>query len=82
MIDEEGERVAQGDGVPGYLGALPTTVWEPGVAVLDRHVVSLPADLAAGRYSLWIGWYDPASGERLILPTGEDRQSLGEILIR
>jgi hypothetical protein len=82
LMNEGGERVAQGDGAPGYLGALPTTLWEPGVAVLDRHVVSLPANLTAGRYSLWIGWYDPVSGERLMLPTGEDGQSLGEIQIR
>jgi uncharacterized membrane protein len=82
LLDEDGDRVAQGDGVPGYLGTLPTTVWEPGAAVLDRHVVSLPAKLTSGRYSLRIGWYDPVSGERLLTPSGEDGLSLGEIVIR
>jgi uncharacterized membrane protein len=82
LLDEAGDRVAQGDGVPGYLGALPTTLWQPGVSVLDRHVVSLPADLAAGQYSLRIGWYDLQSGERLLLSSGDDGLSLTEITIR
>ena len=82
LLDEAGERVAQGDGVPGYLGALPTTLWEPGVPVLDRHVVSLPADLAVGQYSLLIGWYDPQSGERLLLSSGEDAVALSEVTVR
>jgi len=82
LLDEGGQRVAQGDGVPGYLGALPTTHWQPGVRVLDRHVVSLPVDLATGQYSLLIGWYDPQSGERLLLSSGEDALKLTEITIR
>ena len=82
LLDAGGARVAQGDGVPGYLGALPTTVWEPGVAVLDRHEVSLPVDLDAGDYSLRVGWYDPQSGERLLLPSGDDGQPLGEFTVR
>jgi uncharacterized membrane protein len=82
LLDAAGERVAQGDGMPGYLGVLPTTLWEPGVPVLDRHVVSLPADLAAGQYSLLIGWYDPNGGERLPLSSGDDSLSLTEITIR
>jgi hypothetical protein len=76
-----GNRVAQGDGVPGYLGALPTTLWQPGVSVLDRHGISLPAELAAGQYSLLIGWYDPQSGERLRLSSGADALGLAEITI-
>jgi len=82
LLDEKGNRVAQGDGVPGYLGALPTTLWQPGEALLDRHVVALPADLMAGRYVLRVGWYDPESGERLLLPSGDDGQLLGEIVVR
>jgi uncharacterized membrane protein len=82
LLDEAGERVALGDGVPGYLGSLPTTLWEPGVPRLDRHVVPLPAELASGRYSLHIGWYDPQTGERLTLSSGEDALHLAEITIR
>ncbi|MEJ2212445.1 MAG: hypothetical protein P8129_25955, partial [Anaerolineae bacterium] len=80
LLDAEGRRVAQGDGPPGYLGTLPTTLWPAGVQLLDRHVVPLPADLPAGDYSLLVGWYDPASGERLLLPSGEDALRLDVVL--
>ena len=82
LLDERGDRVAQADGVPAYLGGLPTTLWQTGVPVLDRHVASLPEDLVAGRYTLWIGWYDPQSGERLLLPSGDDGLALAEFTIR
>ena len=82
LLSDDGERVAQADGAPGYLGALPTTLWEPGVSLLDRHVISLSADLAAGHYWVQIGWYDPQSGARLPLVSGDDSLRLGEITIR
>jgi uncharacterized membrane protein len=82
LLDEAGERVAQGDGAPGYLGALPTTLWQQGVPLLDRHAVPLPEDLAPGQYTLLIGWYDPQSGERLPLPSGEDGLILAGIEVR
>jgi hypothetical protein len=82
LLDGTGERVAQGDGVPGYLGPLPTSLWLPGVSVLDRHVVVLPADLPAGQYSLMIGWYDPETGERLHLASGDDSLNLAQLTVR
>jgi hypothetical protein len=35
--------------------------------------ITLPTDLAPGRYSTEIGWYDPATGVRLQLLDGTDR---------
>jgi uncharacterized membrane protein len=77
LFDEAGERVAQGDGPPNYLGALPTTLWQLGAPVLDVHTVTLPD--RPGTYSIQIGWYDPQTGERLPLSTGGDSLSLGQI---
>jgi len=82
LLDGTGERVAQDDGLPGYLGTVPTSLWLPGVSVLDRHVVALPTDLPAGQYSLLIGWYDPDSGERLRLAWGDDSLRLAQITVR
>ncbi len=82
VLNETGEKVAQGDGVPGYLGSLPTTLWRAGEPVLDRHVIPLPADLEPGRYSLQVGWYDFQTGERLRLSSGEDTLRLNDITIR
>lgn len=50
---------------PPLGGAYPTSAWRNNEAINDRYRLSLPADLPAGRYPVWIGLYDPATGERL-----------------
>lgn len=82
LLDAAGNRVAQGDGVPGYLGALPTTLWQPGVPVLDERVVGLPDNLAPGEYALLIGWYDLQTGQRLPSSLGGDSLLVTQIEIR
>ncbi len=77
-----GQRVAQADAVPGFLGVLPTTLWRPGVPVLDQHVLSLPRDLPPGDYVLRVGWYDPQDGERLLLDDGADSLWLAQVRVR
>jgi hypothetical protein len=42
----------------------------------------LPLDLEPGFYRLRIGFYDPATGARLFLPTGEDDLDVGEIEVQ
>jgi len=64
LLDAEGQIVAQHDGQPQN-GAYPTSVWDRGEVVADEHILDLPADLPAGRYRLRVGWYLPASGDRL-----------------
>jgi hypothetical protein len=49
----------------------------------DQRVgLLLPLDLAPGIYRLRIGIYDPATGERLTLPTGQDSLTIEAIRIR
>jgi hypothetical protein len=73
LVDAEGDdvAVAQGDGPP-LGGRWPTSLWLPGVTLDDLHTVPLPGDLPAGGYQLLVGFYDPATGERLRLPDGRD----------
>lgn len=66
LTNEAGEVVAQADGVP-VDGFRPTTSWRPGEALVDEHLLWLPADLPPGRYALYVGLYDPATGIRLPL---------------
>lgn len=77
MIGRDGERVAQRDELllGGYY---QPTVWPEKEAVVDRHGLSLPANLAPGRYRLEVGLYPPDDPDD-ILPTtaGEDRVVLG-----
>ena len=59
------------------LPALPT-----GEVLPNRHALPLPADLPAGTYQLFALLYDPATGERRMLPSGADMVSLGEVALR
>ena len=73
LIGPDEERVAQRDELllGGYY---QPTVWPQDQAVIDRHVLALPADLAPGRYRLEMGLYSPEDQEN-ILPSaeGQDR---------
>ena len=87
LLDGAGGKIAaQHDSPPG-LGTLPTSGWVAGEVVDDRHPLSLPASLPAGRYLLLAGLYDPLTGERLPAQGASpavrpDHVVLGEISIR
>lgn len=61
LIAEDGARVAQVD-LP-----LPVAEWTAGGYARQELPLALPADLPAGRYRLYVGLYDSASGARLPL---------------
>jgi hypothetical protein len=64
LVDKAGNIVSQHDSEPGN-GAFPTSGWRKGEIITDEHVLPLPEQLPAGEYTLLIGWYDPASNQRL-----------------
>lgn len=64
LVDAEGQTVAQADGPPAG-GAQPSSGWVPGEIVIDARMIDLPADLAPGAYRLHVGFYDPATLQRL-----------------
>ena len=61
--------VAQHDGDP-VRGYTPTSRWEPGELVVDEHTLTLPADLAPGRYKLVVGMYDPTTVQNIPVRAG------------
>ncbi len=61
-LDEGDKIAAQWDGVP-VDWTRPTTGWLPGEYLTTNHRFDLPP----GQYDLRLGWYEPASGERLRL---------------
>lgn len=77
----DGPPVAQNDGAPGA-GFRPTTSWRPGEAIIDQRGVLITPATPPGRYTLFVGLYDPATGQRLKLTSGADRLALGEIVVR
>jgi len=72
--------VSQVDSGPlGY--AYPTSWWAPGEFISNPVTLDLSV-LPPGTYSVWTGFYDPATFERLaVVETGDDRVMLGEITI-
>ncbi len=64
LRDLAGRKVAQDDGFPSG-GTWPTSAWEPGQPVADERSISIPADLAPGKYGLWVGMYRLSDQTRL-----------------
>jgi hypothetical protein len=63
LFDAAGEKMAQDDNPPGG-DFYPTQLWKPGERLLDRHVLSLPADKKAVK--MLVGMY-----------TGQEFKQLG-----
>jgi hypothetical protein len=59
---------------PPLGGAYPTGAWANGETISDAYQLDLPPDLLPGRYPVWIGLYDPATGERLPVTVEGDTQ--------
>ncbi|MGQ9627811.1 MAG: hypothetical protein ACUVV0_13015 [Anaerolineae bacterium] len=83
VVDGEGRKVSQGDGPP-LEGVYPTSWWQLGEVVGDRHAFTIPSDLQAGEYELKIGLYRLDTMERLAVAgdaTGEAAISLGTVMV-
>lgn len=63
LIDENGQVLAQHDGVP-EVGFRPTSGWAAGELVVDSHWLVAPGADSFKGARLAIGLYDPASGAR------------------
>lgn len=72
-LRRDSEIIGQSDGPPRYFLPLPA-----GAPLVDWRQFSLPADLPPGEVAIYIGLYDPLSGERLTAfdagahPTGNE----------
>jgi hypothetical protein len=79
VLDAQEKVRGQHDGVP-VDGSRPTSGWDAGEYLVDRHRLKLDPDLPPGDYALEIGLYDAASGARAPVadPSG---QPLGDRLI-
>jgi hypothetical protein len=63
LTDASGQIVAQSDAVPDHW-ARPTYGWLPGQWVADPHAIQISV---SAPLDVWIGMYDPETGERLTL---------------
>ncbi len=64
ILDENGQLIAQEDSPP-QAGKYPTSIWAPGEQIPDDNTIILSADAPAGKYTIFLGMYDPITGHRL-----------------
>ena len=80
VIDGEGRVWGQQDNAPQQ-GQAPTTGWLPGEVVVDEYTMPVPAQTPPGSYTIEVGMYDPATGQRLGTSGGEDRVLLAQVKV-
>jgi len=64
LADDSGRVWAQNDSVPANWNR-PTTGWVAGEYISDEHTLTLPNGLPPGGYTLFVGLYDPQTGNRV-----------------
>jgi uncharacterized membrane protein len=67
LLDPQGQTVAQHDGQPAWEVSVPTSTWQLGETVPDKHTLSLPGNLSPGQYRLQVGVYYWQTLERLVV---------------
>lgn len=68
LVDERDQGWAGDDHQP-YDGLYPTSTWGAGEMVRDTFTLTVPGDTPPGLYDVLVGWYDPATQQRL--PVGD-----------
>lgn len=67
LLAADGSKIAQSDQQAGGV-YYPTSLWQPGETLRDRHRLTLPAGAPPGPYQLLVGMYQLANGE--LIPLG------------
>lgn len=80
LLDAQGVWIAQQDGSPAS-GYYPTSWWQPGEVVVDRHVIDIPPDVQPGDYQIAVGLYDLDTLRRVPVQDGRDSAILTPITI-
>lgn len=80
LLDVNGKVIGQRDAQP-LNGDAPTDTWQNGEYLADSYVVQIPEDASKGTAALEIGFYDPASGQRLPVTEGTGSSTGDHLLI-
>jgi hypothetical protein len=78
LLADDGTLIAQHDGVPMF-GTRPTTTWQPGELLLDRHELVLPAQGMNGEGRLVVGLYQSETFAPLLTAQGEEKVEIGRL---
>jgi len=80
LIGPDNQLWAQWDNPP-QAGRYPTSAWTQNDNVIDRYTLTLREGAPSGHYKLFIGMYDPATGQRLPLTVMGQPQPDNALLI-
>ena len=87
LMNEDGQVVAGLEEEP-LAGRYPTSAWQAGELVQDRHTLVVPANTPPGIYQLIVGLYQAEDGQRLVTTSGpfglvkKDFTAVQEITVR
>ncbi|MEW5719722.1 MAG: DUF2723 domain-containing protein [Chloroflexota bacterium] len=81
LVDAAGRVVTDADSPP-FSGLFPTTRWQIGEVLRDRHILKIPNDLAPGNYAVEVGMYLPTTGARLPIDGAADKIMLTQVSVR
>jgi hypothetical protein len=80
IVGADGTGLGQDDREPAH-ATWRTSGWQPGDVVIDRYEPVLD-ETASGAVRVSVGWYDLATGERLVTADGADAVTLGPFEVR
>jgi hypothetical protein len=80
LTDNAGNVWGQGDAAP-FGGLHPTSTWEPGTVLRQRHELKVNPGTPPGVYHLKLRVYDPMSGDALSGSVGDPSIDLGDIAV-
>ncbi|HMR65078.1 MAG TPA: glycosyltransferase family 39 protein [Anaerolineae bacterium] len=72
ILDAETNQRLAGVDLPPLNGQAPTSQWLPGEVIVDTYLIAIPFDFPPGSYKVIAGLYEPETGQRLTLSTGQD----------
>lgn len=81
LVDDKNQKWLSKAGVPA-LWTRPTSSWEPGERIIDRHGFVIPRGLPSACYTLALQLYDPAEGRNLPSIDGDEILPLGEVCLK
>jgi len=79
LLDPAGQQRGQRDSIP-CAGQCPTTGWLEGEVLTDTYDIPVDPGAPPGTYTIAVGWYDAATGQRLPAQAGDtDHVTIGPI---
>jgi hypothetical protein len=81
LITADGFTVTGQDNPPVW-GSYPTTDWSPSERITDKYTLTVPVETVPGDYRVRVGWYDPATLERVKLITDQEQADPDHVLLK